>query len=32
MTWVLPAYKGREKYLAEWEGIIGRLIKEAENP
>jgi hypothetical protein len=32
MEWVLPAYKGREQYLAEWESIIGRLIQEAENP
>jgi len=32
MEWVLPAYKGREQYLAEWESIIGRLIQESENP
>ncbi len=32
MTWVLPAYKGRKQYLAEWESIIGRLVQEAENP
>jgi len=32
MEWVLPAYTDREKYLAEWERIIGTLIRESENP
>jgi uncharacterized protein (DUF169 family) len=32
MEWVLPAYTDREKYLAEWERIIGKLIRESENP
>lgn len=32
MEWVLPAYKDRDKYLAEWERIIGKLIQESENP
>jgi uncharacterized protein (DUF169 family) len=32
MEWVLPAYKDRDKYLAEWERIIGKLIRESENP
>ena len=32
MEWVLPAYTDRDKYLAEWERIISKLIRESENP
>jgi hypothetical protein len=32
MEWVLPAYTDREKYLAEWERIIGKLIRESDKP
>lgn len=32
MDWVLPAYKGKQQYLMEWEQTIGKLAREAENP
>ena len=32
MKWVLPSYTDKEKYLAEFERIIGQLARESENP